>query len=121
MSPILHLADVARRAVEADHVDAFSLRPPERHADRQAIRIPGAFRIRQETIAFDVLEERPDLPRAVRRRALDFERQEPVDRKELASFRQVVERGALVCGQPVLPFGRRSHGQRRRLNRPAHA
>jgi hypothetical protein len=73
VSLVLHLAHVAGGAVQSDHVDAGRFRFAERDADRQAIRIAGALRIGQQSIAFDVFEKWPHLQRPVRRRALHFQ------------------------------------------------
>src|SRR5262252_4014202 len=85
---VLHLSDVARRAVEADHLSAFQLSAAERYAHRQTVRIADALRVRQQAVPLDVLEKWPYLKSPIARRRFDFEREQPVHRIELASFGQ---------------------------------
>ena len=114
---ILHLADVARAAVQADHLEMFDAfnRRNERHADRKTVRIAGsAGGIRQQPVSFDVLEEGPHLKRAVAGGALHFHLAHTIDRKQLTTLGQVIERRAFAVRQSVVPFRRWRRRQRRR-------
>ena len=97
--PVLHLTDVARRTVQPDHLVAIQLRAAERDPDWQAIRITLVPAIGKKAKAFDVVEKSPDVNAAIVRRYLDVEREEPVEGKELAALRQVIEIRAVGVGQ----------------------
>ena len=95
---IADLADMAGGAVETHHLVAGGHRGSCGETDRQAVRVFRALIVGDEAESLDVLEERTADCAPVGRGGLDFEREQPVDRIELASFGQVIV---------PLPFRRR--------------
>ncbi len=108
---IRDLAGVAGVAVQPDHLDAGDLRRRERHADRQPEWVARALRIGDQAVALEVVHERPHVRPSVACADLGFERQRPVERKDLAAFRQVIEGRPFGVGQPVAAFADWRRGQ----------
>ncbi len=111
---VLELADVARRAVEPDHLGAEDGFAADRDAHGQAPPVASALRIGQQAVALDVVHERPHFQRAVGGERLGLEREEVVEREQLAAFRQVVVGLPFFGREAVLAFGRRRRRERRR-------
>ena len=112
---ILHLPNVAGRAVQPDHLDAADFRARHRHADRQPVRVAGMPGVAQQSETLDVVEKRSHVHAAVACRHLDVEREQPVDRIELAALRQMVKAGAVGVRETIPAAGARRRRQRGRL------
>ena len=104
---VLHLPDVARRAVQPDHLRATQLRRvPSDTPTGRPYGLPRALGIGQQPEALDVVEEPPDLNAAIARRHFDVEGEQPVEGKELAALRQVIEAAlGRVSDRPFWPPG----------------
>ena len=56
-----------------------------------------------------------DVDAAIARGHFDVQREQPIERKELAALRQMIETRAVGLGQTILACGAWRGGQRRRL------